>query len=235
MELSPSTWRQPWPPPRNAGRNRVLEKIAVRVQAVGSTRVRVGVDGRTAAGKTTLGHELAEVLAARGRAVFRGSLDDFKRPWSERHLYDRISGEGYYRNAYDFEAIRTLLLDPAALDGSGRVALCSIDPLTQVDHSRNCVMMPDDGVLVVDSVFAFRPELDRYWDLRIWVDIDAELSVRRGTDRDAGREGAEIAEALHRDRYGAAEAIYMAEVDPIALADVVVDNSDFDNPRIVPT
>lgn len=190
------------------------------------------MDGRTAAGKTTFGHELATLLADMGRVVLRSSLDDFKRPWSERHLYDRTSGEGYYRNAYHFEAMRTLLLEPAGPNGSGLVALCSIDPLTQGDHSQERVMMPDDGVLIVDSVFAFRPELNGYWDLRIWVDIDAELSIRRGTHRDEAREGADVAEALHRDRYGPAEEIYMAEVEPLALADVIVDNSEFDNPRI---
>ncbi|MBB2747963.1 UNVERIFIED_ORG: hypothetical protein FHR35_007844 [Microbispora rosea subsp. rosea] len=82
-----------------------------------------------------VGHELAEHLARAGRPVLRASLDDFKRPWRDRHLYDRESGEGYYRNAYDYDAAIALLLEPAGPDGSGKVALCSIDPLTQVDHS----------------------------------------------------------------------------------------------------
>lgn len=210
----------------------MLVKVASRIHGLATRRVRVAVDGRTAAGKTTLGHELARVLADEGRVVLRGSLDDFKRPWSDRHLYDRTTGEGYYRNAYDFEAITTLLLEPATPTGSGQVALCSIDPLTQVNHSQERVAMPYDGILLVDSVFAFRPELNDHWDLRIWVEIDADLSVQRGTVRDAPREGAETAEALHRDRYGGAEAIYMTEVAPRALADIIVDNNDFDHPRL---
>lgn len=233
VELSPSTWRQPWPPPFNEHRDRTLAVVAARIETLGARRVRVAIDGRTAAGKTTLGHELVRVLAENGRVVLRASLDDFKRPWSERHLYDRTTGEGYYRNAYDFEAITAQLLEPAAPTGSGQVALCSIDPLTQINHSDKRVSMPGDGILIVDSVFAFRPELNDHWDLRIWVEIDAELSVRRGTQRDAPREGAETAEALHRERYGGAEAVYITEVDPVALADVIVDNSDFDQPRLV--
>lgn len=233
VELSPSTWRQPWPPPLNPARSHVLQLVAARIHKRGATRVRVAIDGRTAAGKTTFGHELAEVLASEGRVVLRSSLDDFKRPWSERHLYDRVSGEGYFRNAYDFDAIRTLLLEPATSSGSGWVALCSIDPLTQVDHSEDRVVMPEDGVLIVDSVFAFRPELNQYWDLRIWVEIDAELSIQRGTQRDAPREGSEAAETLHRDRYGVDESIYVSEVDPLLLADIIVDNTDFDDPRIL--
>lgn len=216
----------------NPSRSAVVDSIATRIQAIDLTRVRVAVDGRSAAGKTTLGHELARVLVNMGRVVLRASLDDFKRPWSERHLYDRTSGEGFYRNAHDFDAVRTLLLEPAAPTGSGRVSLCSIDPLTQLNHADEQVIMPEGGVLIVDTTFAFRPELAEYWDFRIRVEIDAELSLRRGVDRDASRDGVAAAEAVHRDRYGVAEEIYVAEVDPVAMAHVVVDNTEFDNPRL---
>jgi uridine kinase len=113
------------------------------------------------------------------------------------------------------------------------VALCALDPLTQVDHSATTVTMPDDGVLVVDSVFALRPQLDDAWDLRVWVDVDAELSVSRSVVRDSHQNGPEEAEALHRGRYLVGEMLYLVEVDPIARADVVVDNRDLDHPVLV--
>ena len=219
------------PPPAGGQRAAVLDHLIGRMLAFGPRRVRVAIDGFSAAGKTSLGHELAQRLADAERVVLRASLDDFKRPWNERHLFDRLSGEGYYRHAYDIDAARRLLLEPAAPDGSGRVVLCSVDPLTQVDHSTTAIEMPDDGVLIVDGVFALRRELNSFWDLRVWVRIDPELSVRRGRARDADREaGIEQAEALHRDRYLAAEILYVNEVDPVAIADVVIDNTDFDSP-----
>ena len=42
--------------------------------------------------------------------------------------------------------------------------------------------------------------------------------------------GAEAAEALHRERYLAAELLYLAEVDPIPIVDVIIDNTDFERP-----
>jgi uridine kinase len=234
VHFSVSTWQQPMPPRASAERTWLVARLADLVERRGAHRLRIALDGLTAAGKTSLGHELARVLAERGRPTFRASLDDFKRPWRDAHRYDRVSGEGYYRNAFDREAIRRLLLEPAAADGRGEVALCSIDPLTQIDHAHVRTVIPPDGVLVVDGVFAFHPALDACWDLRIWVEIDAELSVRRGTERDAAMEGgAEQAETLHRSRYLAAELLYIEEVDPRAIADVVVDNTDFDRPRLV--
>jgi uridine kinase len=232
--FSASTWQQPMPPQPTPARREVIAQVAQSIAALGPNRLRVAIDGLTAAGKTSFGHEIARCIAEFGRQALRASLDDFKRPWREAHLYDRTSGEGYYRNAFDYDAVHRLLLEPAGPQGSGLVALCSIDPLTQIDHSAAVVPVSSDGVLIVDGVFAFRPELDDVWDLKIWLDVDPELSVRRGTRRDIELEGdANAAEVLHRSRYLPAEMLYLSEVDPLRKADIVIDNRDFDLPSVV--
>lgn len=220
------TWRQLAPPTANATRAAVLDHVVARVLALGTRRLRVAIDGRTASGKTTFADELADCLARRGHVVLRASLDDFKRPWAERGQYDRLSGEGYYRNAFDVDAMCRLLLDPAARAGSGRVVLCSIDPRTQISHADEVTDMPHEAVLVVDGVFAFRAPLDDAWDLRVWLDVDRDCSLRRGVARDGDA-------AVHRVRYEASEELYLAEVDPMSRADVVVDNRDLDRPAVL--
>jgi uridine kinase len=167
VQFSVSTWQQPMPAGSSAERSAMLTDIAERVLASGDGRLRVGIDGFTAAGKTSFGHELAGRISEQGRPVLRASLDDFKRPWRDRHLYDRESGEGYYRNAFDYEAASRLLLRPAGADGSGRCVLCGIDPLTQIDHSAVITTAAPDAVVIVDGVFAFRPEINDHWDFRI--------------------------------------------------------------------
>ena len=232
VHRSVSTWQQPTPPFISHERDAILGHLADRITALGPHRLRVGIDGFTAAGKTSFGHELAEAISRSGRPVLRASLDDFKRPWRERHLYDRESGDGYFRNAFDYDAVVALLLEPCGADGSGACVLCSIDPLTQVDHSSVATQAAPNAVLIVDGVFAFRPEIDGYWDFRIWLDVKAETSLARGAARDRSWAGSD-AEAVHRDRYLVSERIYLTEVDPLRLVDVVIDNSAFDRPRIV--
>ena len=144
-----------------------------------------------------------------------------------------MSGEGYYRNAYDFRAATELLLAPAGPHGSGQVVLCAHDPLTGRDRRDVVIDAPLDAILIVDSVFAFRPEYNGLWDYRIWLDVNSQLSLSRGIERDSAAEGLEIATKLHRERYRPAEAIYVAEVSPRALADIVIDNSDFANPVVL--
>jgi uridine kinase len=232
---SVSTWRQATPAPLSERRTAVVGEVADRIVVLGPHRLRVAIDGFTAAGKTSFGHELAAALRRRGRPTLRASFDDFKNPWRDARErgYDRVTGEGYYRNAYDFESARNLLLAPAGPDGTGTVTLCAHDPLTGVDHRDVTVQAPPDAILVVDSVFAFRPEYDEFWDFRVWIDVDPPVSLARGIERDTESEGGvEAATALHRDRYHAAEAIYLAEVDPRSRADVIVDNSDFACPHL---
>ncbi|MFE7135391.1 uridine kinase [Streptomyces sp. NPDC057638] len=234
VEHSVSTWRQPSPPAVSAERSALVAWMARRVTGLGPGRLLIGIDGLTASGKTSFGHELAEAVARAGRPVLRACLDDFKNPWRDRHRYDRESGEGYYRNAYDYATARELLLDPCRSAGPAVCSLCSLDPLTQIDHAAVTTPVADDAVLIVDGVFAFRPELNAYWHHRIWLDVDDGLSVARGAARDGGDgwAGSE-AEALHRDRYLGAAHVYLREVRPLSLADVVIDNRDFAAPRVI--
>jgi uridine kinase len=232
---SVSTWQQPVPAPASAERTALIADVAGWVDGLGPGRLRVAIDGLTASGKTSFGHELAAALRERGRATMRASMDDFKHPWrhAREYGYDRLSGEGYYRNAYDFRSARDLLLGPAGPSGSGEVVLCGHDPLTGADHRKEKISAPEGAILIVDSVFAFRPEYNDCWEYRIWLDVDPQTALRRGVARDRDTEGVEEATRVHRDRYYAAELVYLAEADPKAIADLVIDNRDFTRPRIL--
>lgn len=81
VHLSVSTWQQPLPRPASPERSVLVGSVAKRILILDSGRLRVGIDGRTAAGKTSFGHELAEQISRAGRPVLRASLDDFKKPW----------------------------------------------------------------------------------------------------------------------------------------------------------
>jgi len=139
-------------------------------------------------------------------------------------------------NSYDESARSDVIVITAGVPrkpGMSRDDLVATNEGIVSDVVRKVLPGSPDAVLIVDSVFAFRPEYNEFWEYRIWLEVDAGLALQRGIARDAAREGTEDARRVHRDRYGAAEAIYLAEVDPLRLADLVIDNRDFARPRII--
>src|SRR5215204_1839591 len=103
--------------PERSERSR-SEVIAALASAVSSLRLdhptRVAIEGRSAAGKTTLADELADVIRSHGGEVIRASIDDFHRPG---HKFRSQRGEWtprtYYEEGYDYAAFRDFLLQPA--------------------------------------------------------------------------------------------------------------------------
>jgi uridine kinase len=76
------------------------------------------------------------------------------------------------------------------------------------------------GTVVADGVFLQRPELDDLWDLRIWVDVSFEESLRRAEIRDAHY--MPDVRGRYERRYHPGQRLYLERVDPRSRADVVV-------------
>ena len=191
----------------------VLAELADRIEAVRRPHpIRVAIDGTDAAGKTTLADELASVLRGRGREVIRVSIDGFHRPRAERYRRGELSPEGYYRDSFDYAALREAILDPFGPGGT---------------HSSQ------DSILLVDGVFLLRPELVERWDLRIFVSVEPDEALQRALERDAALFGSrEEAERRYRLRYQPGQRLYFAEAQPVEAADVVVLNDDPVRPAI---
>ncbi|MEV0720411.1 uridylate kinase [Asanoa sp. NPDC050611] len=196
--------------------------------------VRVAVDGCSAAGKTTLGDELADVLRARTpREVIRVNIDRFKRAVAARTRFPQHSPESYYFESWDYDGIRDHLLVPLGPGGSRRYRheLMDFAAVTVLDGPPRTASA--DAILVADGCFLQRPEIDDYWDLRIFIDIPMEEVLRRGVARDqAWMESAQEAERRYRTKYIPGERRYLDEVRPHERAQLVVDNRDFTAPRL---
>ncbi|HET6533023.1 MAG TPA: uridylate kinase [Actinoplanes sp.] len=197
----------------------MIDRLADRILRITADHpVRVCVDGPSAAGKTTLANRLAEELRGRtGRAVIRAELDYFMKMVEDRNAYPYDSPESYYLDAWDYPGIRSRLLEPLGPGGNRRY-LAALGADERV--------APDDAILLADGVFLQRPELDPYWDLRIYLHIGAAESLRRGVVRDQAWMGGPVeAERRYRTKYLPGEQRYQAEVRPRERAHIVIDNS----------
>src|SRR5262245_17608914 len=109
-----------------------LDVVASRILGFSSDRpIRVGVDGRSAAGKTTFADALSERLRGAGRIVMRAGIDDFHPPGHGlRSAAGGYTAESYYAEGYDFVAFRDLLLAPLDVGGDCRCRLGLHDSLS---------------------------------------------------------------------------------------------------------
>jgi uridine kinase len=215
-------------------RSAVIDELARRIAAeVRPHPLRVALDGRSAAGKTTLADELAGPIKRLGRPVIRASVDGFLRPAAERRRRGSLSPEGYYLDTVDYPAVHAALLDPLGPGGSRRYRARFFDLASERPFAEPERIAPEDAVLLVDGVFLLRPELDHAWDYRVFVEVDEEHTLARGAARDAARFGSvRAAEERYRRRYLPGERLYVGAVGPQERAEAVLDNRDPASPRL---
>lgn len=196
--------------------------------------LRVAIDGITAAGKTTFANSLADEVRTRGRTVIRVSMDGFHHPRAVRYRQGRGSADGYYEDAYDFESVRDVLLNPLGPDGDLRYRTAIIDldgdaPLNELPQAAG-----QRDVLIADGSFLQKPEVRPHWDIVIFLRTSFAAAEERGVRRDSGALGGEdLAREAFRTRYHAAQRRYLAECDPESSATMVIDVEVPTQPSIV--
>jgi uridine kinase len=215
-------------------RNLSIERLAACVCALHLAHpVRVAVDGTTASGKSTLARELTEAVAAIGRQVIHLSMDGYHYPRQHRWKRGPLSAEGYYEDAYDFEAFVKNVLTPLGPKGDRRFRERIIDLATDLAINEPAVVAPVDAVLIVDGSFLQRTELIDHWDYRIFVNTSFDVALARGLARDSeALGGMEAARTAYQSRYHAAAQLYILDRHPADTASVIVDNDDLDAPGL---
>ena len=88
-----------------------------------------------------------------------------------------------------------------------------------------------EETVIADGVFLHHPELRDLWHLSIFLTVDRETACERGIARD--QSWMENARERYATRYVPGETRYLEEVDPEALADIVLETTDLGRPRLL--
>lgn len=205
--------------------------LADAVQGLTSPFVRrIGIDGVDGGGKTRFADDLAELLRARGEQVIRASVDGFHHPRALRYRSGRFCPEGFYRESYNYPAIRRLLLDPLSPGGDGRYVTAAFDHRLDAPVPLQPIKACAGAILLVDGIFLHRPELAGYWDLSVLLHVDPAVSIARLIQRDSLP--VDPLAPIHQ-RYTQGQKLYFAECDPASQATVIIDNSCLAQPRML--
>ncbi len=211
-------------------RKKVIQQLADYIcSQTLSHPVRVGIDGVDGAGKTYLADELADAISDRN--VIRASIDGFHHPKEHRYQKGRLSAEGYYKDSFNNQALIDSLLEPLGPSGNLEYRKAVFDYRTDSIVDAPLEQAKSNDVLIVDGVFLFRPELQDYWDIKIFVDVPFEVTIPRAIERYADGDEEETRKH-YRERYVPGQEIYFRESFPKEKADIVIENEDFGNPNL---
>lgn len=212
-----------------------LATIADRIanSATKSQPFLVGIDGIDCAGKTTLADELRDELVRRGIPVVRASIDGFHRPREQRLAKGSLSPEGYYEDSFDYPSLTDQFLNPIKGATSTVSVISSLYDWTSEEQRDQRLEVTTDSVVLFEGVFLYRPEIDGFWDFRVFVDIPLSVSLDRGVVRDAEHFGGEEgARERYVKRYIPGQEFYLREVAPRSKANVIIHNENPHSPRV---
>lgn len=195
----------------------LVTEVVERIHALRGRWARVGIDGAPAAGTGDLADRLVDPLRERGREAVRVSMSDYLRAASVRLEHGHHDPDSYYLSWFDTSGLSREVLDPLAENGTGRVLPALWDPEADRSPRLDRVELPQRGAAVVDGPLLQGAGLDFDLVVHLWLP-DAALH-RKTPDEQHW-----TLPAFKR---------YQQEVNPLALADLVVRADHPDRPAII--
>lgn len=174
-------------------------------------RVIVAIDGMACSGKSCLAGALASQFPH--TCVIR--MDDFYLPQSKRTA-ERMAQPGGHMDTVRFADEVAMPLWKAALP-----AYAPFDCHTQT-FGETVNPAPDTELFIVEGTYALHPEIPDIYDLRIFVECDEDVRLRRLAEREG--EGA----AAFAAQWIARETLYFESYMTRELADMIYDGTDPD-------
>lgn len=217
-----------------SGRTAVFETIlsAVRDQKIPSRPFLLYVSGVDASGKTHFAAGLAKHMAGAGLDVQLVHLDDFHHPKAHRYGDGHDLAEQYYTRSFDLDTLIHKILRPLRRDGYLDETLTLLDLASDSFTARRRYVVRAETVVIFEGVFLRQPRLEEFCDLFVQIEVPLALAFERAKARDVPTQGPEVLEK-YATKYFPAQLRYKRACQPARKADFVIDNGNFDAPRVL--
>lgn len=144
----------------------------------------IGVAGGSSSGKTTVAERLAELAGDRQVALVK--LDSYYVDLTERSMEERRAFNFDHPNAFDWPLLNDHLL---ALTAGTEVPVPIYDYVEFNRSPRVRVVAPARIVVVEGILVLWEPALRQRFDLKVFMDTDADLRLIRRLRRDVSERG----------------------------------------------
>ncbi|MBA3604899.1 MAG: uridine kinase [Actinomycetota bacterium] len=144
----------------------------------------IGVAGGSSSGKTTVAERLAELAGARHLALIK--LDSYYVDLGDRPLEDRVGFNYDHPDAFDWP----LLNDHLAALAAGAPVPVPVYDYVQFNRTGAVRLVQPARIVVVEGILVlWEPALRERFDLKIFLDTDADLRLIRRLRRDVEQRG----------------------------------------------
>lgn len=144
----------------------------------------IGVAGGTCSGKTTVSERLAELAGDDTLALIK--LDSYYVSLTHLPIEERAKFNYDHPDAFDWQ----LLNDHLAALANGATVPVPIYDFTIYDRTEEVRMLPPARIIVVEGILVlWEPTLRERFDLKLYIDTDADLRFIRRLQRDVTERG----------------------------------------------
>lgn len=214
----------------------IFELIKERILSIRESKhkpIRMAINGIEGTGKTVFARKLAEYLNAKNINAIQVSIDGFHFNKEVRYKQGRDSAKGYYEDSYDEMAFVEKVLKSSQAEFPN-YTIATHDLETDEYLSLEPTALENDAVLITDGAYLFKPNYRNHWDLKIYLKTSFDIAMKRGVERDKGLLGGmELTKEMYEKRYHKSSRIYLTKIEPEQIADIIIDNSDFNKLKII--
>jgi uridine kinase len=200
---------------------------ARRVDTVADRPFLIGVAGGSSSGKTTVAERLAELAGSRHLALIK--LDSYYVDLSDRPLAERVDVNFDHPDAFDWP----LLNDHLAALVAGAAVPVPVYDYNDFDRTDDVRMVPPARIVVVEGILVlWEPALRERFDLKIFLDTDADLRLIRRMQRDVAERGRSVDSVI--DQYlTTVRPAHEQFIEPSKrFADVIIPNGGLNRPAL---
>lgn len=212
--------------------NIIQEKI-IEIQKDKLKVVRVGINGIEGTGKTIFCKKLTEYLNNNGQKAIQVTIDGYHNSKEIRYKQGRDSAKGYYEDAYNETAFVENILKSSQKEQPFYIEqIHDLETDEQINPIRK--ELTDKHIILTDGAYIFKKIYREHWDLKLYLQTDFNTALKRGIQRDLVLLGGlKSTKEKYDNRYHKASKMYIEENKPTEFADIIIDNTEFENLKLL--